>query len=637
MSNVRKKSFILLMIFMFCCTLALYGLSTQSESYVYANELTTYEITEQTGLGQGINVITAESLNDFKLGYSILDTTALSEISVGRINLNENNAISFSSTQIQNIISYSEYSFGAGLEEAAFIASIALDFETNASFNYEDYQYKYFYIFQQYINRYQAYITNYLQKSTYANAFSESFLDDLALLESGNLSYEVFFNRYGTHLVGTAIFGGKLRATYSVVSNTIMLNEDMKASIDVVLSENLSSSTASNIIANINAYYNEANKYNLTNINTAFSLTAHGGTAIVSNNIENFNSSYEDWCESFNNVNNSVLIDYNSEGLVALWDILPDSYSNVAVNMKNKFIELYSNAENELMTTFKTGNYVDFSGGTGVQSDPYLISEPWQMMNIEKFMDASYKLENDINLSGYSQWNAIGGHYKNKVFNGVFDGDGYSIQSLTRTEDITEANNRVYFGLFGCIGSNGIVKNLTFISTNVAMVGPGVNNGNTRAFFGIVAGSCLGTIENVVTYGTLSFDCCTNGVSYLGSMAGNTHNATIKNCENFATIFSGRYSSVAGGLVGYANGTNFNTCENYGAVSAKCTGWGGYATTGGIVGEIFENLTHESYDSNNFYECINSGTLVRSLYGWGIGYNHITGEIYAGKNTVYLI
>lgn len=55
-----------------------------------ATDATAYSVTDQTGLGLGINVVTAESANDFTTGHSILSPSKISEMSSGRVTLNEN-------------------------------------------------------------------------------------------------------------------------------------------------------------------------------------------------------------------------------------------------------------------------------------------------------------------------------------------------------------------------------------------------------------------------------------------------------------------------------------------------------------------------------------------------------------------
>ncbi len=599
---------------------------------------------DYSGIGLGINIITAEKFNDYKLAYNILDPSAREELLISTVTLNESFSSTYSTTKVENLLCNLNNSFGIGVGADVFVASVELGLGANASFNYENYQYKYYYAFEHNINREMVYINNYLQNDTYANAFSGMFLSDLELLKNGTITYDNFFEKYGTHLIGSAIFGGKLCSIYSVVSNKVVLNEEMKDYIDTAISANgINNSATANVVAGINSYFGVTNKYTTNDVNTAFAMSAYGGSVVASNNIANFNTSYVDWCNSFESSNNSVLIDYASESLVPIWDILPNEYSNLSLEMENRFLELHSNAQDNLIEIFKTGNYIDFDGGTGVASDPFLISEPEQMLNIETTdMSADYKLINDINLSGYAQWNAIGGHYKlsgeTNAFTGVFDGNGKTISHLTRTNEITPSNNRSYFGLFGWIGESGVVKNLVFTNININIHGPLGGSAAYRLFFGVVAGACEGTVQNVETFsGTFIYDCCEVGMSYVGAIAGIADNANFNNCTNNININSGRYGGVVGGITGYANGTNFISCTNNGNLTATSTGWGGYANSGGISGEIFNKTSHSKYKVNNFYQCINNGKLYTKKYGnFGFPHYPATGQMYAFLNQNYL-
>ena len=70
-----------------------------------------------------------------------------------------------------------------------------------------------------------------------------------------------------------------------------------------------------------------------------------------------------------------------------------------------------------------------------------------------------YKLVNDINFEGY-EWNC------NTFFNGVLDGNGYSIKNLSIKE--TFIYNYVSIGLFS--SGEGIIRNLNFKNINFDII-----------------------------------------------------------------------------------------------------------------------------------------------------------------------
>ena len=584
--------------------------SLEPNAYNYS-EMTS--ITEQNGLGLGINVVTASSIRDFKTSYSILDYEALQMLPTSRISLNSSISSFYSATSEETLINQYEESFSMGIEQDIFLISLKDNLQTGSSFDFTNYMYKYYYVLNHEIEKYNLYINNYGSANTYQNAYSDLFLADLANLSNGSLNYVQFFDKYGTHLVGSAIYGGELNMNFSVVSNSVRINSNYTNIIDSkVTFPNISSSINIDITNAINTTF--STNYESDNIQSCFNVIALGGSTFGSTLVGDFSSQYTNWINSFDSADiNSIIVDYTSQGLVPLWSILPAQYSSLATSMENAYIQLCSNYKNEFIDVFKTGNYIDFDGGIGDVSNPYKISTAEQLAKIGNFdMDACYELTNNINLSGYYNWNAIGGHYKENFFDGLLNGNNYTISNLTRTSDITEVNSRIYFGLFGAIGPDGIVKNLKFSNIYINMLGPAVNNANTRVFVGAVAGYNSGNINHVeVISGSITYDCCTNGTSHVGGISGIVHNGAIDSCINRASIKSGRYSATAGGMAGYLNWGTIGNCTNYGSVTTYCTKWWGNSISGGIVGEANLNAYLSVFNYNNY------GALNTYDYGTG--------------------
>lgn len=624
MTKVKKKTIVAMMIVCACVACGIFlGFSSPKTAQADSNTtVATASITDQSGLGLGINVVTAENLNDFVFSNMVFDTDKLENLAVSKTNLNETTELAYSTTNINDLILNFDLNVNVGAEAKAFLNVLSANFKHSANFSYNNYNYKYYYIFDKEIIQHRLSINNYAQPATYQNCYSEYFLSDLQKLSNGTKSYEDFFADYGTHIVGSAIFGGRINAFYSMVSNKILLNSDISSNIGAKINLSFSSNTNAEALKGINAAYGSS--YTSNDMQTAYYLEAYGGNAFNSTSMSNFETGVANWTNSFNNASNAVVIGYDN-GLVPLWDILPENYRNLSDDMEAAFIDYYREAEGLVLEEFKTGNYKDFAGGSGAVTDPFLISNAQQLSNIENVsMIANYKLKNDIDLSGNANWYSIGGFYKDKAFNGVLDGAGHTIKGLKRTADITENNNRIYFGLFGYIGDKGVVKNLKFSNVAVSMNGPAVDNANTRVFVGVLAGSLYGTVQNVeIVSGTCSYNICTNGNAYVGGIAGVAFRATIQNCTNNANIVGGRYAGVAGGIVGFSTGSKFYSCKNTGSINAWCTGWGGNACAGGIAGE---QCSASGYAST-YENCLNQGTLTTNYYSWGIGCHHYRDDI----------
>ncbi|MBP3597368.1 MAG: hypothetical protein J6J60_08245 [Clostridia bacterium] len=214
--------------------------------------------------------------------------------------------------------------------------------------------------------------------------------------------------------------------------------------------------------------------------------------------------------------------------------------------------------------------------GSGTSSSPYIITTASQLDDIRNGLTAYYKLGDNIDLSSYSSWTAIG--KSSASFTGVLDGAGYSISNLKSSK-----------GLFG--HNEGIIKNIKLENVNVSgdysvggLVGNNVGTiqnsyvtGNARAStgqVGVLVGKNEGTIEK----------CYTTGVVYgkeyeIGGLVGrNSSSASITNCFSTVKVTASDANKI-GGLVGYNLG-NVSNCYAIGKVSG-----GTYAgSLGGLIG-----------------------------------------------------
>ena len=192
-----------------------------------------------------------------------------------------------------------------------------------------------------------------------------------------------------------------------------------------------------------------------------------------------------------------------------------------------------------------------FASGTGSQATPWEISNLAELKYLQQenaksdqFSKGKYfKLTSDILING--TWTPIDN------FHGNFDGNGYAI--LGNIEVATTANN-TGIGLFGNLGYNAVVRNLT----NKA---------------------------NIVAKATQ------NNVS-VGGIAGriNTNNVQIKNCVNKGMINSETQNSggIVGEIVSYKTESKeilIEACINEGDI--KTLGM----RIGGIVANIYGNNT----------------------------------------------
>lgn len=205
----------------------------------------------------------------------------------------------------------------------------------------------------------------------------------------------------------------------------------------------------------------------------------------------------------------------------------------------------------------------------------------------------SYKLANNIDLTGYNgdNWTPIGSTAT--PFKGTFNGDGYVIEGLN-------AEGATQVGLFGVIES-GTVENLgvKFGTLN--------STGASNTLVGGIAGEIQdnSTIQNCYTTGgAIIADLNSFGSTAAGGIIGKGSQSTILNCYSTCNIsLVSTYLVYGGGIAG--SGTNLTVSNCYSICKIKGIhggdGGGGSAYAGGIIGgvsSIYGQPTEQSRITN---------------------------------------
>ena len=200
-------------------------------------------------------------------------------------------------------------------------------------------------------------------------------------------------------------------------------------------------------------------------------------------------------------------------------------------------------------------------------------------------------LTGDINLAN-NAWVPIG--TDSKPFAGTFDGTGYTISGL----NVSGAENA---GLFG-VAKNAAIKNV--------VVQGSVSGTNAAGLLAKATGEC-----NITDCGS---ETDVAGTMYAGGILGiTTAKVTITGCYNSDVVrASGGSSSRAGGIAGYASGSNgaigVARCYNIGSISST----EGYAA-GILGGPVTGSITR----------CYNAGTISGAE-------SSKTGAISINKNSI---
>ena len=202
-----------------------------------------------------------------------------------------------------------------------------------------------------------------------------------------------------------------------------------------------------------------------------------------------------------------------------------------------------------------------FSGGTGTQEDPWLITSQEDLIALAEFLNSGnaetfdtenagvgnchgyyFKQTADIDLTGVT-WEPIG-YSGGCYFAGNYDGGGHSITNAVSTGKV-DPDGYATAGIFGWVAFGSVanlhVKNANFVATGQ------------------------------------------NEYSYVGGIAGVCYGSSIKNCSVENSSLESRRNNnnnCAGSIVGYSTGGTFEKCaaENN---QVKTMAYGG-----GFVGEV---------------------------------------------------
>ncbi|HOQ05586.1 MAG TPA: hypothetical protein PKY88_10280 [Anaerohalosphaeraceae bacterium] len=237
-----------------------------------------------------------------------------------------------------------------------------------------------------------------------------------------------------------------------------------------------------------------------------------------------------------------------------------------------------------------------YSGGDGSPSNPYQISTPQDWLTLcSTPADANglcFILTSDINLSGFPI-SEVG--TTEQPFTGSLDGAGHTIYGV----NFQSAAD--FSGLFGTIGTEGLVQNLTVY--NPVISGTSFHN----FYIGGLAGYNKGTIRRcTVVRGSLTPEY----IFISGGLVGGSEGLLLDCSYIGDTTLSGSY---AGGLAGMNWGTMVS-CKSQGNISINGTRGGHLA--GGNSGRVFRcaasgSLTVSGTEGGGLIG-INTGTVESS-------------------------
>ena len=242
-------------------------------------------------------------------------------------------------------------------------------------------------------------------------------------------------------------------------------------------------------------------------------------------------------------------------------------------------------------------------------------------------------LDNDIvfgaNTSsvGTYSWTPIG-KTLNVAFAGIIDGNDKKIYGLySSARDTT--------GFIGCLGTNGVLKNISFLKGSLSSNSVGGIVGYSKGTLSSVlnesvsiAGKAPNGKGGIVGVNAGTIQSCVNKNAIDGSVAGGVvgvNSGTLKDCANNGKITGSGY---VGGICSKNTGT-LNQCVNEGIVSATLNVGTGYVVVGSNGSTCVRRSlgdTHVggicAYNNGNVQNVKNTGSIsAEGIAGGLVGYN----------------
>lgn len=294
------------------------------------------------GLGKSINVATDGYLDydDINASENIFDSTWFNDsVTIDIVDIGSESYTKISSgTNIQEF--HQKYVNGLGfttdLELDIFSAGIENKFQINENLDIEKYKNQYYYNLYGYHKNYYANLGNINDLTEYKNHLSQNYNGYLNLLFRNAITPKTFFDKFGTHVIVSSIYGGRLEFAYSSYNNQVELNVDLEEKVSNDITAKLNSSIAIGEKYQFNfgtsigkSQLNFVEKYNVNSL---------GGNSFSASNMDNFSINYQNWINSLS-ASTASLIDISPNGAIPLWELLPSHYADRKDEMK----EMYRN------------------------------------------------------------------------------------------------------------------------------------------------------------------------------------------------------------------------------------------------------------------------------------------------------
>ena len=222
----------------------------------------------------------------------------------------------------------------------------------------------------------------------------------------------------------------------------------------------------------------------------------------------------------------------------------------------------------------------------------------------------------DFDDSGAGNFLPIGGNTTNQ-FTAIFDGNGHTIINLNIQR------NSTHVGLFGDVGSSGIIRNIGLVDNTSTYIGTSDDTNYVGGLVGVNSNN--GTIT--ASYSTGNVNGSTGNTDIVGGLVGRNDGGTITASYSTGNA-DGRTGDrdIVGGLVGRNDGGTITASYSTGNADG---GAGDTDFAGGLVGRNDGGTITASYSTGDADGRTGNGDFVGGL----VGVNSNSGTITASYST----
>jgi len=334
----------IIIVFMILASFSIVSLKVRASTETY----------EKGSIGRSFNLVTGGP-SSVNFEHQILKEAYIDNLILYKDGVDSSNYNTFISSSFDGISTSISSTFGlSGYIDGTYKSirgDISVGYDQAGIESASEFYSQYYYYKHIRLKLYSLYMQNLGYKNqNIKNNLSTEYLEYLSALQSGSYAFNDFFDRFGTHLIISGEFGGKLEHKYSMFSNEVVMKSalmnTLKSSINISVpltgSSNFSASRGFSSISELaNKSYFDSELIN-----------QYGGAL--------YDGNYANWRNSLTE-SNSGLIGFTSNSLVPLWDIVPTQFTNLAKNMEQAFNDYYQEKINEIQGFYEPTKYTENS------------------------------------------------------------------------------------------------------------------------------------------------------------------------------------------------------------------------------------------------------------------------------------